>query len=135
MALNGRNGKSTYVKNITTMDKYNKYWDSFNHLLYNEYINIKNQHLQEDILPDIDISEVTEMLETKSIILYNDNENTFQHVIECLMSFCQHNEIQAEQCAIIVDTKGKCSVKTGSVDQLKPIASVLLKHGLTVEIE
>ena len=115
--------------------KYNKYWDNFNHSLYNEYINIKNQHLQEDILPDIDISEVTEMLETKSIILYNDNENTFQHVIECLMVFCQHSEIQAEQCSIIVDAKGKCSVKTGSLDELKPIASTLLEYGLTVEIE
>ena len=113
---------------------YNKYWDNFNFKLYKEYINSKNQHLEE-IITDIDIREITEMLETKSIILYNDDKHTFKYVIECLMTFCQHTEEQAEQCAIIVHNNGKCSVKTGPVDELKPIASLLGKYGLTVEIE
>lgn len=116
------------------IEDYNKYWNNFNFKLYKEYINSKNQHLEE-VITDIDISEITEMLETKSIILYNDEENTFKYVIECLMSFCQHTEEQAEQCAIIVHNNGKCSVKTGPVDELKPIASILGKYGLTVEIE
>jgi hypothetical protein len=64
MALNVRTGKNTYSINILKMETkdYNKYWDNFNFKLYKEYINSKNQHLEE-IITDIDIREITEMLE------------------------------------------------------------------------
>lgn len=115
-------------------EKYNKHWDNFNYELYKSYINIKNQHLEEEIT-EVNISEITEMLEDKNIILYNDNVNTFDNVMRCLVAFCGHTSIQAEQCALIADNKGKCSVKTGTLKELEPIASVLLEYGLTVEIE
>ena len=68
------------------------------------------------------------------ILLYNDDVNTFDHVIETLIRVCNHDELQAEQCAILVHYKGKCTVKTGSFDELKPQCTALLDAGLSAEI-
>ncbi|MCL9806624.1 ATP-dependent Clp protease adaptor ClpS [Flavobacterium amniphilum] len=68
------------------------------------------------------------------IILYNDEVNTFDHVIETLIRVCDHEELQAEQCAILVHYTGKCAVKTGSFDELKPQCTALLDAGLSAEI-
>jgi ATP-dependent Clp protease adaptor protein ClpS len=68
------------------------------------------------------------------IVLYNDDVNTFDHVIETLIHVCKHTPEQAEQCAILVHYKGKCTVKTGSFDELKPQCSSLLEAGLSAEI-
>lgn len=68
------------------------------------------------------------------IVLYNDDVNTFDHVIDCLIKYCQHEPEQAEQCAILVHYKGKCTVKTGTIDELKPQCSALLEAGLSAEI-
>ncbi|RXR19376.1 ATP-dependent Clp protease adaptor ClpS [Flavobacterium amnicola] len=68
------------------------------------------------------------------IILYNDDVNTFDHVIDTLIRVCEHDELQAEQCAILVHYKGQCAVKTGSFDELKPQCSSLLEAGLSAEI-
>jgi len=54
------------------------------------------------------------------IVLYNDDVNTFDHVIDTLINACEHTPEQAEQCSIIVHYKGKCTVKTGDYDDLKP---------------
>ena len=82
---------------------------------------------------DVLIQEVT--AKTKAIILYNDDYNTFNHVIDCLVKYCDHNIIQAEQCALIVHHNGKCDVKHGSYDKLKPVCEALLEQGLTAKIE
>ena len=68
------------------------------------------------------------------IVLYNDDVNTFDHVIETLINVCSHTAIQAEQCALLVHYKGKCTVKTGSFDELEPQCSQLLEAGLSAEI-
>ena len=68
------------------------------------------------------------------IILYNDDVNTFDHVIETLVRVCNHDPLQAEQCAILVHYTGKCTVKTGSFDELKPQCTQLLEAGLSAEI-
>ena len=68
------------------------------------------------------------------IILYNDDVNTFNHVIDTLIYACNHTPEQAEQCSIIVHHKGKCTVKTGVYDDLKPCCSMLLQAGLNAEI-
>ena len=68
------------------------------------------------------------------IVLYNDEVNTFDHVIETLIHACDHTAEQAEQCSLIVHYKGKCTVKTGLYDDLKPRCSVLLEAGLSAEI-
>lgn len=68
------------------------------------------------------------------IVLHNDDVNTFDHVIETLIYACDHTSEQAEQCAVLVHYKGKCTVKTGLYDDLKPRCSMLLEAGLSAEI-
>lgn len=68
------------------------------------------------------------------IVLYNDDVNTFDHVINSLIFACEHTPEQAEQCSIIVHYKGKCTVKTGELHDLKPRCSMLLEAGLSAEI-
>ncbi len=65
------------------------------------------------------------------ILLYNDDVNTFEHVIECLQVICKHTSEQAEQCAQIVHFKGKCIVKTGALSAMKPLCEALLAEGLS----
>lgn len=68
------------------------------------------------------------------IVLYNDDVNTFDHVIETLMRVCEHTAEQAEQCALLVHYKGKCTVKTGELTELVPQCSALLEAGLSAEL-
>jgi ATP-dependent Clp protease adaptor protein ClpS len=68
------------------------------------------------------------------IVLYNDDVNTFVHVINTLIDVCEHTAEQAEQCAILVHYKGKCTVKTGSMKELVPKCLLLLDAGLSAEI-
>ncbi|MBC7864922.1 MAG: ATP-dependent Clp protease adaptor ClpS [Bacteroidia bacterium] len=69
------------------------------------------------------------------LILYNDDVNTFDFVIETLVDYCGHDPIQAEQCAYLVHYTGKCSVKEGSFEKLEPICTELLRKGLSATIE
>ncbi len=68
------------------------------------------------------------------IVLYNDDVNTFDHVIETLIRVCEHTAEQAEQCALLVHYKGKCTVKTGELTELIPQCSALLEAGLSAEL-
>ena len=86
------------------------------------------EKVQEDVLVEEQIGINNE------IVLYNDDVNTFDHVIETLIRVCNHTSEQAEQCAILVHYKGKCTVKTGSFDELKPQCTQLLGAGLNAEI-
>ena len=79
-------------------------------------------------------SSSTENSEIHEIILYNDDINTFDHVIDCLISICEHTPLQAEQCTLIVHYKGKCSVKSGTLFDLKPRLIKLTDADLTAEI-
>ena len=90
---------------------------------------MQNPHSEE--LLDLLQEKVT----THSIILYNDDFNTFDHVISCLIQICNHEVIQAEQCAWIVHTNGKYIVKTGEYEELAPLCTSLLDKGLSVIIE
>ena len=84
--------------------------------------------------PSLDEDILTKSVEKHEIILFNDDVNTFQHVIETLVKVCKHSYQQAEQCAYIVHFSGKCVVKTGSLEKLIPICTTLLEAGLSVEI-
>lgn len=68
------------------------------------------------------------------IVLYNDEVNTFDHVIDTLIYACEHTAEQAYQCSLIVHFKGKCTVKSGSFEDLEPRCSKLLEAGLSAEI-
>jgi len=69
------------------------------------------------------------------IILYNDDVNSFDTVIDALMKYCEHTEQQAHQCAMIVHNNGKIDVKRGTYNKLRPIYEALLDAGLSVKIE
>jgi ATP-dependent Clp protease adaptor protein ClpS len=84
-------------------------------------------------LEDLLLEEVTD--KEKSLVLYNDDENTFDWVIESLMKVCNHDPLQAEQCSLIVHYQGKCAVKDGSYDRLRPMKEALADRGLSVTIE
>ncbi|HET6243551.1 MAG: ATP-dependent Clp protease adaptor ClpS [Bacteroidetes bacterium] len=71
----------------------------------------------------------------KNVVLYNDDVNTFEYVIEALIEVCNHNSLQAEQCTYLVHYKGKCAVKTGKMIDLRPVQIALLDRGLTASIE
>jgi len=83
---------------------------------------------QEDVLAEVVLNDEWH------IVLFNDNHNTFDHVIDCLMEVCGHDALQAEQCAMIVHFKGKCTVKSGDYDELAPIQKSLSEKDLTVEL-
>ena len=73
-------------------------------------------------------------VEERQLVVFNDDVNTFENVIAWLVEICNHNPLQAEQCAFIIHYSGKCSVKTGSWEELEPRASALLSRGLSAEI-
>jgi ATP-dependent Clp protease adaptor protein ClpS len=73
--------------------------------------------------------------ENRMLVLFNDDHNTFDHVIDVLIECCEHDLHQAEQCALITHFKGKCSVKEGSLEELKPIHGEMGRRDLTVEIQ
>jgi len=82
----------------------------------------------EEVLTEEQVSNNNE------IVLYNDEVNTFDHVIDTLMKVCKHTPEQAEQCSLIVHYNGKCTVKTGEYKDLEPQCSSLLEAGLSAEI-
>ncbi len=86
----------------------------------------------EKVLEEVKIKESNGI--NNEIVLFNDDVNTFDHVIETLIRVCNHTTEQAEQCAILVHYKGKCTVKTGELSKLKPQCTELLNAGLSAEI-
>lgn len=93
---------------------------------------IYNNYTDTEELLELDV--INEVKELNNIVLFNDDVNTFDWVIECLIKYCGHDSIQAEQCAHIVHFTGKCAVKTGELNKLKPICTALLDKGLSAEI-
>lgn len=82
-----------------------------------------------------EVAILEELVSEYSIVLYNDDYNTFDHVIDCLVQFCDHEPIQAEQCAWIVHLNGKCAVKSGVYEELEPVCLELLNKGLSAKVE
>lgn len=77
----------------------------------------------------------TKNLIKKNLVLYNDDVNTFDFVIQSLIEVCNHEPTQAEQCALIAHYTGKCAVKSGDYDEIKPPCDEMSLRGLTVAIE
>lgn len=83
----------------------------------------------EEVLEEIGVGTQSEL------VLFNDDVNTFDWVVGCLMKICKHEPEQAEQCAMIAHYNGKCTVKTGDKDELKIMCGALLDSGLSAEIQ
>ncbi len=97
-------------------------------MLYN---NGFDEQVEELLLED----EVTDVGKKAQIIVYNDDHNTFDWVIECFVKVLKHSAEQAEQCSLIIHFKGKASVKTASKNILKPFKDALTDKGLSAVIE
>ena len=82
-----------------------------------------------------DTDSVDLLDEEKSLLLLNDDVNTFDYVIKTLMEVCEHTFEQAETCAWITHYKGKCVVKSGSYEYLEPYYVSLLNHHLYAKIQ
>ena len=83
---------------------------------------------------DIAILEQPQEEEKRSLVVYNDEVNTFDHVIDTLIKVCRHSPEQAEQCTLIVHYKGKCAVKAGSFEELTPMRQAICDRGISAEI-
>ena len=81
------------------------------------------------------IEEVVVEARVRNLVLYNDDFNTFDFVIEALVEICKHEALQAEQCTYIVHYNGKCAVKNGSYTDLNPMRVALCDRGLSAVIE
>lgn len=93
------------------------------------------EQTQEIISEETEILSLEKQSDKYKIVLFNDDVNTFDYVIQMLVSVCDHSLKQAEQCAMIVHYKGKCDVKSGTYQDLLPRCSALLNGGLTAEIQ
>ena len=87
---------------------------------------------QEQELVDVLVAEEED--EGRGLIVFNDEVNTFEHVIETLIKVCKHEPTQAEQCTMIIHFKGKCEVKKGSYEYLKPMKEGILDKGINAVI-
>jgi len=88
--------------------------------------------VQEQVLEEVSLK--TKETKNNEIVLYNDDVNSFDHVIDCLVATCGHSPLQAEQCSLIIHYNGKCTVKTGTLKDLEPQCTKLLEAGLSAEI-
>ncbi len=80
--------------------------------------------------------QIKEQLTDKhDLILFNDEINTFEFVIETLIDVCEHDPITAEQCTLIAHFNGKCAVKSGDIEELVPLNKEMTNRGLTVAIK
>ena len=82
----------------------------------------------------VDVLEAIEVTDVKDLVVFNDDINTFEHVIATLIRVCKHTQEQAEQCTWIIHYKGKCAVKTGSFVQLNPLRQAICEEGIDAKI-
>ena len=75
------------------------------------------------------------LVDAPQLVIFNDDVNTFDHVIDALVSVCKHTPEQAEQCTMLVHYKGKCAVKEGDVEKLKPMCEAILDRGIQANIQ
>ena len=85
---------------------------------------------QEEQVADV----LDDVMHPKDLVVFNDDFNTFEHVIETLIKVCRHTALQAEQCAHIIHNRGKCSVKKGPFTQLKPMQEAICDAGIDARV-
>jgi ATP-dependent Clp protease adaptor protein ClpS len=87
------------------------------------------------VAPKERVKRKEQIVEKRGLILFNDDVNSFDHVITCLMKICEHEMVQAEQCAWVVHTNGKCLVKTGTLDEVQTMCLKLVNQGLSAKVD
>jgi ATP-dependent Clp protease adaptor protein ClpS len=86
--------------------------------------------VETELLEEIDV----DTLLSHKLLVFNDDFNTFEFVIETLIKVCGHTPEQAEQCTLIIHFKGKCVVKEGSFDELRPMRDAICERGIQAAI-
>jgi ATP-dependent Clp protease adaptor protein ClpS len=81
-----------------------------------------------------DVLEAVETTDLMDLVVFNDDVNTFDHVIETLIRVCEHTPEQAEQCTLIIHHRGKCTVKSGAFDFLRPMREAICEVGIDARI-
>ena len=95
--------------------------------IFNHYKESTNPDWEDDVLVDTDTPF--------QLIIWNDDVNTFEWVIETLVEICKHSQEQAEQCAYLIHHKGKYAVKQGPYDKLKPMCDAITERGIGATVE
>lgn len=87
---------------------------------------------QQEVLEDV--MEAIETTDVMDLVVFNDDVNTFEHVINTLIKVCKHTAEQAEQCTMLIHYKGKCAVKNGTFDFLRPMRESICEAGIDARI-
>ncbi len=82
----------------------------------------------------IAVEVLEEDIDVKDLVVFNDDVNTFEHVIQTLIKVCKHSPEQAEQCTLLIHFKGKCAVKSGLFEELKPMKDSICEAGIDAKI-
>jgi ATP-dependent Clp protease adaptor protein ClpS len=93
-----------------------------------DYSYKEEQLTETEVLEDVGSSDI------KDLIIFNDDYNTFDHVIDILIKVCKHSLQQAEQCTYIIHYKGKCAVKKGLLKELKPMKEAICDAGISAKV-
>ncbi len=85
---------------------------------------------QEEVVAEVQ----DDVMDPKDLVVFNDDYNTFEHVIETLVKVCRHTSLQAEQCAYIIHHRGKCTVKKGTLNFLRPMKEAICDAGIDARV-
>ena len=92
---------------------------------------MRNSYQEQELA---DVLEAVETTDVMDLVVFNDDINTFEHVIDTLIRVCEHTPEQAEQCTLIIHHKGKCTVKNGTFDFLRPMREAICEAGIDARI-
>ena len=89
---------------------------------------------ENDWSTNVDVLEDVVETDVHNLVVFNDDVNTFEHVIDTLIDVCEHTHEQAEQCTLLIHYKGKCAVKNGSWEELVPMRNEICRRGISAEV-
>ena len=95
---------------------------------------VGNPLWKEEKAVEILVEILEEEIDVKDLVVFNDDVNTFEHVINTLIRVCKHTAEQAEQCTMLIHYKGKCAVKKGMFEELKPMKDSICEAGIDAKI-
>ncbi|WP_375445660.1 ATP-dependent Clp protease adaptor ClpS [uncultured Fibrella sp.] len=84
--------------------------------------------------PEVTVMDEVVETEVYNLVVFNDEVNTFEYVIDTLIEVCEHSPEQAEQCTLLIHYKGKCTVKNGGFEELAPLRNEICRRGISAEV-
>jgi ATP-dependent Clp protease adaptor protein ClpS len=104
---------------------------SAKYYLWEKLVDMRPAYQEEEM---VDVLEAVETTDLMDLVVFNDDVNTFDHVIDTLIRVCKHTAEQAEQCTLLIHYKGKCAVKSGTFDFLRPMREAICEAGIDARI-